>query len=135
MYFQTFSQINFSLFEWLEYWNLTQNSIFFSLKIFELILLSYRLQNFVKLYLVLPIQARTRNMSAGENVQKWTKRHHAVNFSNFYRVLATSMTQRRVENTCVLFWTFSPVSVKPVRGHKIEIKPKIGKKVCEFSLE
>ena len=30
----------------------------------------------------------------------------------FRRVRATSMTQRRVENTRVLFWTFSPVSVK-----------------------
>ena len=30
----------------------------------------------------------------------------------FRRVWATSMTQRRVENTPVHFWTFSPVSVK-----------------------
>ena len=30
----------------------------------------------------------------------------------FRRVRATSMTQRRVENTRVHFWTFSPVSVK-----------------------
>ena len=30
----------------------------------------------------------------------------------FRRVLATSMTQHRVENTSVHFWTFSPVSVK-----------------------
>ena len=30
----------------------------------------------------------------------------------FRRVPATSMTQRRVENTRVHFWTFSPVSVK-----------------------
>ena len=29
----------------------------------------------------------------------------------FRRVRATSMTQRRVENTRVHFWTFSPVSV------------------------
>ena len=34
-------------------------------------------------------------------------------FSSFFRrVRATSMTQRRVENTRVHFWTFSPVSVK-----------------------
>ena len=34
-------------------------------------------------------------------------------FSLFFRrVRATSMTQRRVENTRVHFWTFSPVSVK-----------------------
>ena len=32
-------------------------------------------------------------------------------FSFFGRVRATSMTQRRVENTRVHFWTFSPVSV------------------------
>ena len=34
-------------------------------------------------------------------------------FSSFFfqRVRATSMTQRRVENTRVHFWTFSPVSV------------------------
>ena len=31
----------------------------------------------------------------------------------FRRVRATSMTQRRVENTPVHFWTFSPVSVNP----------------------
>ena len=30
----------------------------------------------------------------------------------FRRVRATSMTQRRVENTSVYFWMFSPVSVK-----------------------
>ena len=33
----------------------------------------------------------------------------------FRRVLATSMTQRRVENTRVQFRTFSPVSVKEVK--------------------
>ena len=33
-------------------------------------------------------------------------------FSFFRRVRATSMTQCRVENTRVHFWTFSPVSVK-----------------------
>ena len=35
-------------------------------------------------------------------------------FSSLFlrRVRATSMTQRRVENTRVHFWTFSPVSVK-----------------------
>ena len=43
----------------------------------------------------------------------------------FRRVRATSMTQRRVENTRVRFWTFSPVSVK------IEIKnsEKVRKKI------
>ena len=51
-------------------------------------------------------------MSTGENVQKWTQRHHAIYLSNFQRVRATSMTQRQVENTPVHFWTFSPVSVK-----------------------
>ena len=33
-------------------------------------------------------------------------------FLFFRRVRATSMTQRRVENTRVHFWTFSPASVK-----------------------
>ena len=37
----------------------------------------------------------------------------ALFFSLFFRrVRATSMTQRRVENTRVNFWTFSPLSVK-----------------------
>ena len=37
--------------------------------------------------------------------------------SLFFRsVRATSMTQRRVENTRVHFWTFSPVSVKTDRN-------------------
>ena len=35
--------------------------------------------------------------------------------SSFRRVRATSMTQRRVGNTRVHFWTFSPVSVKTDR--------------------
>ena len=41
-------------------------------------------------------------------------------FSFFRRVRATSMTQRRVENTRVHFWTFSPVSVKSFIASKIE---------------
>ena len=44
---------------------------------------------------------------------KTSKSGHAIFFSLFRRVRATSMTQRRVENTRVQFWTFSPVSVKP----------------------
>ena len=40
------------------------------------------------------------------------KMSHAIFFSFFQRVRATSMTQHRVENTRVHFWTFSPVSVK-----------------------
>ena len=56
-----------------------------------------------------PIKARTRNSSTVENVQKWTR------YCLFFpRVQATSMTQRRVENTRVHFWTFSPVSVKDI---------------------
>ena len=39
-----------------------------------------------------------------------------VGASIFRRVRATSMTQRRVEISRVHFWTFSPVSVKPVRA-------------------
>ena len=50
----------------------------------------------------------TRNLSTGENVQKLTR--YFLLF--FRRVRATSMTQRRVENTRVHFWTFSRVSVK-----------------------
>ena len=42
---------------------------------------------------------------------KTSKSGHAILFSFFRRVRATSMTQRRVENTRVHFWTFSPVSV------------------------
>ena len=50
-------------------------------------------------------------MSTGEFGQKWTRV-----FSFFYwRVRATSMTQRRVENARVHFWTFSPVSVKKIQ--------------------
>ena len=45
---------------------------------------------------------------------KTSKSGHAIFFSFFRRVRATSMTQRGVENTRVHFWTFSPVSVK---GH------------------
>ena len=40
------------------------------------------------------------------------KSGHAIFYSFFRRVRATSMTQRRLENTRVHFWTFSPVSVK-----------------------
>ena len=43
---------------------------------------------------------------------KTSKSGQAIFFSFFRRVRATSMTQRRVENTRVHFWTFSPVSVK-----------------------
>ena len=39
-------------------------------------------------------------------------------FSFFRRVRATSMTQRRVENARVHFWTFSPVSVNDIFTHK-----------------
>ena len=60
------------------------------------------------LILYLPIQARTRDLSTGENVQKWTR--YLLLF--FFRcVRATSMTQRRVENTRVHFWSFSLESV------------------------
>ena len=45
---------------------------------------------------------------------KTSKTGHAIFFSFFRRVQATSMTQRRVENTHVHFWTFSPVSIKIV---------------------
>ena len=41
--------------------------------------------------------------------------------SLFFRsVQATSMTQRRVENTRVHFWTFSPVSVNDRRVQKFQ---------------
>ena len=42
---------------------------------------------------------------------KTSKSGHAIFFSFFRRVRATSMTQRRVEKNRVHFWTFSPVSV------------------------
>ena len=42
---------------------------------------------------------------------KTSKSGHAIFFSFFRRVRAMSMTQRRVENTRVHFWTFSHVSV------------------------
>ena len=43
---------------------------------------------------------------------KMSKSGHAIFFSFFRCVRATSMTQHRVKNTRVHFWTFSPVSVK-----------------------
>ena len=43
---------------------------------------------------------------------KTSKGGHAIFFYFFRRVRATSMTQRRVENTRVHFWTLSLVSVK-----------------------
>ena len=43
---------------------------------------------------------------------KTSKSGRVIFFSFFRRVRATSMTQRRVENTRVHFWTFLPVSVK-----------------------
>ena len=43
---------------------------------------------------------------------KTSKSGHAIFFSFFRRVRGTSMTQRRVKNARVHFWTFSPVSVK-----------------------
>ena len=46
---------------------------------------------------------------------KKSKRGHAIFFSFFRRVRATSLTQRRVENTRVQFSTFSPVSVKNLK--------------------
>ena len=46
---------------------------------------------------------------------KTSKSGHAIFFSFFRRVRATSMTQHRVENTRVHFWTFSPVSVNRYR--------------------
>ena len=42
----------------------------------------------------------------------WPKVDASI-FFFFWRVRATSMTQRRVDKTRVHFWTFSPVSVKP----------------------
>ena len=52
---------------------------------------------------------------------KTSKSGHAIFISFFRRVRATSMTRRRVENTRVQFWTFSPVSVKSYFSFKIEI--------------
>ena len=46
---------------------------------------------------------------------KPSKSGHAIFLSFFRRVRATSMTQRRVENTRVHFWTFSPVSVNKIK--------------------
>ena len=63
------------------------------------------------------IQASTRVLSTGENVQKWTR--YFLLF--FRRVRATSMTRRRVENTRVHFWTFSPVSVKMKLVNAVQI--------------
>ena len=47
-----------------------------------------------------------------------SKSGHAIFSFFFRRVRATIMTQRRVKNTRVHFWTFSRVSVK-IRGKKI----------------
>ena len=42
---------------------------------------------------------------------KTSKSGHAIFFYFVRRVRATSMTQRRIDNSRVHFWTFSPVSV------------------------
>ena len=47
--------------------------------------------------------------------RKLSKMDTSISSSFFRRVRATSMTQRRVENTCVHFWMFSPVSVNKKR--------------------
>ena len=54
----------------------------------------------------------TRNLSTGENVQKWT-RYFLLFFPT--RPSDEYDAQRRVENTRVHFWTFPPVSVKSNR--------------------
>ena len=46
---------------------------------------------------------------------KKSKSGHAIIVSFFRRILAKILTQRRVENTRVHFWTFSPVSVNKNR--------------------
>ena len=51
---------------------------------------------------------------------KTSKSGHANSFSFFFRRFrATSMTQRRVENIPVHFWTFSPVSVKDLLTDRV----------------
>ena len=48
------------------------------------------------------------------HINRYRRKRQKVDtlFSSFFqRVRATSLTQRRVENTRVHFWTFSPVSV------------------------
>ena len=50
---------------------------------------------------------------------KTSKSGHAI-FFFFRRVRATRMTQRRVDNTRVHFWTFSPVSVKALKFQNIK---------------
>ena len=52
---------------------------------------------------------------------KTSKSGHAIFFPFFQRVRATSMTQRRVENTRVHFWTFLPVSVNHAFFYKFKI--------------
>ena len=53
---------------------------------------------------------------------KTSKSGHAIFFSFFRRFRATSMTQRRVENTRVHFWTFTPVSKFEDCGSSVELK-------------
>ena len=71
----------------------------------------------------------------GENVQKWTQRHHAIFFSFFRRVRATSMTQRRVENTGVHFWTFSPVSVKAWKDERLTWNPYLYGQIFDLYID
>ena len=64
------------------------------------------------LYLKIVILTDTREDSKLVHREKTSKSGHAIFFAFIRRVRATSLTQRRVENSRVQFWTFSPVSVK-----------------------
>ena len=67
----------------------------------------------LKLLTLRVYQPLTDKGEDSELVHKRTRpKVDAIFFPFFRRVLATSMTQRRVENTRVYFWTFSLVSVK-----------------------
>ena len=57
---------------------------------------------------------------------KTSKGGHAIVFSCFQRVRATRTTQRRVKNTRVHFWTFSPVSVNFLARLLIKKQSKSG---------
>ena len=73
-----------------------------------------------EIYLVVFILTDTGEDSKLVHRRKRPKVDASIFLLFFGRVRATSMTQRRVENTRVHFWTFSPVSVKLLHEIKID---------------
>ena len=73
---------------------------------------SKKISNFIE---ILEFVSSLTDTSEDSKLVLWricTNVDASIFFFFFRRVRATSMTQRRFENTRVHFWTFSPVSVK-----------------------